>query len=402
MRGPQHNLMCWGGEWKRDEYPQDSPEIAADERMSSEQPLLPVIQDEIRASGRISFHRFMELCLYHPQHGYYCSERVRLGKLGDFYTSAHTAPVFGRILARRLERAWRERGEPSRFELIELGPGDGQLACELLSWIEQRFPEMFSCLRYTGIERSASLRSRLEEVLQPFAGRARALADWENVFAPKYILANEFFDALPVHLLVWSDGRWRERYVCLEGQRLAWCEGEPSSPELAQEAESSFAPGLPLSQREDGWVAEVSPQAAEWMQKITSFWGRGPLQGGLLLIDYGYTIEEWQQGRFPQGSALAYRQHQVVDDLLSHPGDQDLTAHVNFTQLIEAGKRAGLRVRFFDSQARFLMELGREDEFQDIFADCASEAERLRRARLLKTLILPQGMGETFRVVLME
>ena len=382
--------------------------------MSSEQPLLPVIQDEIRVSARISFLRFMELCLYHPQYGYYSSEGVRLGKSGDFYTSAHTAPVFGRILARHLERSWRERGQPPCFELIELGPGDGQLAGELLPWIGQRFPEMFSCLRYTALERSASLRSRLEEVLKPFAGRARVVPDWEPATAHqsnpsrdregagmRFIFANEFFDALPVHLLVWRNGRWRERYVCLEAQRLAWCEGEPGSPDLAEEAESRFDPALPRSEREDGWVAEVSPQAAEWMERIGQILSQCPLPGELLLIDYGYTIEEWQRGRFPEGSALAYRRHQVVDDLLSHPGDQDLTAHVNFSQLIAAGKKAGMGVGCFESQARFLMELGQEDEFGDIFADCGSEAERLRRSQLLKTLVLPQGMGEAFRVLAM-
>ena len=382
--------------------------------MSSEQPLLPVIQDEIRASGRISFHRFMELCLYHPQNGYYSSETARLGKSGDFYTSAHAAPVFARILARHLERSWRERGQPRSFELIELGPGDGQLPSELLPWIAQRFPEMFRSLRYTVVERSASLRSRLEEVLKPHAARASVVPDWEGVTNPsrdregavaapthKCVFANEFFDALPVHLLVWRGGRWRERYVFLEAGRLAWCEAEPASPALAEEADSRFDPELPRSERKDGWIAEVSPQAAEWMARIGQFLIPAPLPGELLLIDYGYTVEEWQQGRFPEGSALAYRRHQVVDDLLSHPGDQYLTAHVNFSQLIAAGKKAGMQVRRFESQARFLMGLGQEDEFRDVFADCGSEAERLRRSRLLKTLVLPQGMGEAFRVLVM-
>ena len=404
---------------------------------NSEQSLLPILQDEIRAAGRISFDRFMELCLYHPQLGYYNSGDLRLGKAGDYYTSAHVAPVFARLLARHLERSWRARGEQPSFELIELGPGDGLLASELLSWMARRYPELFSCLHYTGVEQSEYLRKRLEEVLMPFADRSRIVADWDRVLpftairaatgsrgprhipmcwgggrergrvstspadthrtqsSQRFVLANEFFDALPFHLLVWRDGAWKERYVCLEAGRLAWCEGDPSSPELSRQAESRFAPGLPLSEREDGWIAEITPRAAEWMKRISEFLSHGEA----LIIDYGYTLEEWQQGRFPRGTALAYRRHQAIDDVLASPGDQDITAHVNFSQLIEVGKSAGMVLQCIESQVRFLMQLGEEDQFREIFENCGSELERLRRAQLLKTLILPQGMGETFRVL---
>src|SRR3972149_5887053 len=102
--------------------------------MAFEPPLLAVIREEVRARGPIPFYRFMELCLYHPQHGYYSSERVRLGAAGDFYTSAHLTPVFGRILTRHLERAWAALGKPAPFDLVELGPGNGLLAGSLLSW----------------------------------------------------------------------------------------------------------------------------------------------------------------------------------------------------------------------------------------------------------------------------
>ena len=154
----------------------------------------------------------------------------------------------------------------------------------------------------------------------------------------------------------------------------------------------------PDGRSKDGWTAEISPQAGTWIERIGGHLHRGEI----LLIDYGYTLEEWQRGRFPQGSALGYRQHQAVYDLLSSPGEQDLTAHVNFSQLTAAAEQCGLRVHGLQSQASFLMELGQEDEFGEVFADCESEAERLRRSQLLKTLILPQGMGEAFRVLRME
>ena len=246
--------------------------------MASHTPLLPVIRDLIHASGPITFHRFMELCLYHPQHGYYNSGRVRLGAAGDFYTSAHVTPVFARILARHFQRTWVSLGRPSIFDLVEMGPGDGLLASELLSRIGQRFPELAACLRYTAVEQSAHLRSRLEDHLKGFGDRHRIV---ENLTAGTEgefqgcVFANEFFDALPVHLLVWRDGRWRERYVSLRGDQLQWSEGEPSTPDLAQEADLRFAPGLELPEGEspegkskDGWTAEISPQAGTWIERI--------------------------------------------------------------------------------------------------------------------------------------
>ncbi len=374
--------------------------------MASESPLLSVLREEIRASGPISFYHFMELCLYHPQYGYYNTERVKLGKAGDFYTSAHLAPVFARVLACHLERLWKNLGQPARFDLVELGPGDGLLAAELLSWTRDRFPDFHSCLRYTGVEQSARLRRELQERLEGFGDGIRIVEDLPGASSSPgagegfegCVFANEFFDALPVHLLVWRRGRWRERTVTFRGARLSWCEDKPGSPELEREAESRFDTGLSPDDRYEGWTAELSPLAGGWIMKVS----RCLAVGELLVIDYGYTLEEWRQGRFPEGSALAYRRHQVIEDLLSKPGEQDLTAHVNFSQLMEAARGSGLRVRSFESQEKFLMEIGREDEFRDVFADCDSEAERLRRAQLLKTLLLPQGMGETFRVLVMD
>ena len=179
---------------------------------------------------------------------------------------------------------------------------------------------------------------------------------------------------------------------------MVWVEGPPSLPSLAKEAELYFDSVLAREEREEGWMAEIRPLAAPWMQKL----GQCLSRGELIVVDYGYTLEEWRQGRFPAGSALAYRRHQVVYDLLAHPGEQDMTAHLNFSQLIDTGRQSGFSVRNLQSQEKFLMEIGQTDEFGDLFADCSSEAERLRRAQLLKTLLLPQGMGEAFRVLVMR
>ena len=370
--------------------------------MPSESLLLPILRQEIRAAGgQIPFARFLERCLYHPQHGYYNTERVKLGARGDFYTSAHAAPVFARLLARHFERLWLEFGHPARFDLVELGPGAGQFAAELLPWIARRFAEFSSCLHYTAIEQSAVLRARLQESLAVHGEGVRIVETLPaaNNEAGKFtgcVFANEFFDALPFYILVWRGGRWLERYVCLDGDKLAWREDIPSEAALEQQAQRLFA-SRRSEDRHIVRVAELRPAATQWIQAIAG----SLVRGEVLIVDYGYLREEWQVGRFPEGSALAYREHQVREDLLASPGEQDLTAHVNFSQLIEAAERSGLRPQtpLPQPQSRFLIALAEPDQLQDVFAGCTSDQERQERARLFKTLLLPQGMGETFRVL---
>ncbi|HWP86033.1 MAG TPA: SAM-dependent methyltransferase [Terriglobia bacterium] len=378
--------------------------------MAVETPLMPVLRQEIRAAGgKITFARFMELCLYHPQHGYYNTERVKLGRHGDFYTSAHTGPAFARLLARHFELLWRELGKPAQFDLVELGPGDGSFAAELLPWVAKRFPEFWSVFQYTAVEQSPRFRTCLQDRLAAFGDRVRVLDSLPSAgatpplaggrgsaaaSAPKdgitgCLFANEFFDALPVHILAGRRSGWRERYVCLQREALAWSEGEPSSPELERIAARC------LGNLQNDFVAEVCLAAEAWLEAIS----RTLRRGELLVVDYGFEAGQWQAGRFPDGSALAYRQHRAADDLLADPGEQDLTAHVNFTHLRMAGRKRGLEPLAHMTQAQFLMALGESDQFQDVFSDCATDRTRQHRARQLKTLLVPPGLGTTFQVL---
>jgi SAM-dependent MidA family methyltransferase len=361
-------------------------------------PMLPILREEIHAAGgAITFARFMELCLYHPQHGYYNSARVKLGKQGDFFTNMHLGPVYARILARHLEGLWNALGNPARFDLVEMGPGDGQFARELLPWISQQIPEFAAALHYTAVEQGSRQRIALQEALRPASIPFEILdALPEAAAIHGCIFCHEFFDALPVHLLVCRDNQWMERYVGIEGNDLVWQERNPGDKQLVREAEKRLEPGSTVEFREDGWPAEVSPAATNWAQRLE----RALVRGELLIVDYGYTLEEWQLGRFREGSAMGYREHKAITDLLANPGDQDLTAHVNFDIFLEVTTDVVPRPNIrFRSQSRFLMEAGESDQFTDIFADCANENERLQRAQQLKSLILPEGMGNTFQVL---
>ena len=363
--------------------------------MSADTNLLPILRDEILACGPMTFHRFMELCLYHPAHGYYNSPRQKLGAQGDFYTSAHLVPIFSRLLARHFYNLWIKHGSPVQFNFIELGSGDGLLAENLLFWTSQNFPNFFACLSYTAVEQSPVLAERLSARLQPFANRVSVVANPPEQTSkfPGCVFSNEFFDALPVHLLVWQNQQWQERFVTLHNNTLTWTAGTPSSPQLAQEAETIFG----TASREEDLIAEIRNLAPVWMEKLCQFLRCGEL----LIVDYGYTNDELRRGRFQSGSALGYRQHEAVYDLLANPGEQDLTAHVNFTELSTIAESFAYSSPKLISQSQFTLEIGKENAFADLFADCASEAERIRRAQLLKTLVMPQGMGEVFRVLRM-
>src|SRR5581483_8983359 len=190
----------------------------------SDRPLLKIIREEIRAAGRIPFARYMELCLYHPEYGYYNTARPKLGSAGDFYTNAHLSPVFAQLIARHLVTTWEELSKPRQFLLVELGAGDGAFARTFLDCVAARYPELQAALSYIAVEQGAASRALLMDAIANH-DRATAVAALEELPPPAprpgCIFANEFFDALPLHILSREEGSWREHSICLEGERLA-------------------------------------------------------------------------------------------------------------------------------------------------------------------------------------
>lgn len=313
------------------------------------------IAAEIRDSGPIPFHRFMELALYHPVCGYYASGRDPFGKSGDFYTNSQMQPVFGRLLAQQIDRWRRETGSSGRFEVVEMGPGRGETGNE----VKRCLPG----LEWTGVDLGDSLPAR------PVTG----------VF-----FCNEFFDALPVDVVERRDGSWFERRVGLAGDRFVW---ERAGPVAARR-------GLP--RLADGTCIETCDRQAEAVERIATVLERG----WLLAIDYGYTRDEVERGgRFRDGSLMGYASHRADPDVLAGPGRRDITAHVNFSALADAGRAAGFEVGPLRSQQAFLLDVGRADEFA--FA-LAGRSERARRDRRLQLKSLLFGLGETFRVLAMR
>ncbi len=351
-------------------------------------PLARELLQRIRAQGRMPFAEFMRQCLYHPTWGYY--SRAEAERFADFYTSVDVHPIFARLLARQLAEMWDRLGRPREFWAVEAAAGTGRLAAQLLDFAARELHEFYGALRYVAVETSAARRAVHSSALAPHisAGRADSLAELPLEIPCGCIFSNELLDALPVHRVAIKRGEWREVYVAADGETLREELGPLSTPEI-----ETFFHEQGVTLRE-GQQAEAGLDACRWLADAGARLGRG----FVLTVDYGHHAAELYGERHHRGTLLAYANHTVSEDFLRAPGEQDLTAHVNFTALEQWGRRSGLQPAGCVTQLEFLVALGRGNEFADLCEPRASEVEKIRGRLLLKTLIHPEGMGETFRV----
>ena len=352
-------------------------------------PLRQIIEQEIRERGPIPFSRYMELCLYHPELGYYSRSAEKFGKAGDFYTSSDVHAVFGRLLARQFEEVWRALGSPEQIELVEFGPGRGLFAQDVLDWSEKKFPDFFGALSYVLVEGSPALRQRLNETpgrhIESGKAKIAALDLLDEVSASNTIaFANEFFDALAVEILS-AKGSLR---IDTRDGRFVETWAKPSPPELEFLDLYSIHP-------EPHERIEAPLAAQHSMDQIAASIQRG----FLIAIDYGYTREEQLAGRH-RGTLKALRQHSVSANPYEAPGEQDITADVNFTALAAAAEKHGMRTHKLITQSQFLMGIGEANQFADAFEECRLPQERAKVALQLKHLVTPAGMGESFNVLI--
>ncbi len=313
-----------------------------------------LLRAEIRSEGPISFERFMEVALYHPEAGYYRRLRDPFGTHGDYFTAEQLQPVFGILCANAIRELREAMGNPGRFSAVELGAGRREMAPYL---------EEFG---YTGVDIGDSMPCPITGV----------------------VFANEFFDALPVHLAVRRGDRFREMLVGLKGDGFAFVEGDHVEGDLEIYLVRYH------SKADEGAMIEVNLRALDWIRRLASMVERGYA----LIIDYGFTSAEWAL-RHQQGTLMSYRRHRASDDVLSAPGESDITAHVAWTPLQEASAGAGWTTAAFETLASFLLRAGEMDRFESAVS-AMDEHEAMRRRLQLKTLLF--GMGETFRVLLLR
>ncbi len=355
--------------------------------------LVAAIASEVIASGPIPFARFMELALYHPELGYYMRSSKpaaeRIGRKGDFYTSSDVHPILGQALAKQAEQMDRLLGQPSPFSIVEMGPGKGLLARHILSTSQRDYPSLFHRLRYVLIERSPAMREAQRINLAPWLERPN-LMNWVDDLAqiPSHsltglCLSNELVDSFPVHRIQMTARGLEELWVDYRNGRFVECLKPLSSDRIASHL------GHIGSDWPKGYRTEVNLHAVDWMTQVAQRLHRG----FVLTIDYGHTAQDLYSADRKRGTFLCYHQHAVHEDPFLHVGEQDMTAHVDFSSLATAGEEQGLQTTGFTNQMSFLMGLGIEQMLTGLSQD---SPELTAAIQLLK----PNGMGTTFKVLI--
>ncbi|MGQ9674230.1 MAG: class I SAM-dependent methyltransferase [Chloroflexota bacterium] len=347
------------------------------------------MRNRIAQQGPITFAEFMDVALYHPEHGYYASGEERFGPAGDFNTSPTTHPAFGALIGCQLVEMWDLLERPANFTIVEMGAGDGRLCCDVLRALRIFCPALYRKLRYVLIERS--LRQRQRQVMT----LARLLSKRQDMESVEILedssldgvtgcfLSNELVDAFPVHRVVKMDGRLKEVYVGVEGDRFVDVLGELSTPTLQDHLQWLE---IELS---EGQYGEVNLIAPEWLCQVASRLSRG----FVLTIDYGYPAKELYAPRRREGTLLTYRRHCHGKNLYSRVGQQDLTSHVDFSALVKTGLSIGLEFTGLTTQQMFLMQLGLKQYAEALRSLRLPAAELQANVRAMDALIRPDELG---------
>ncbi len=358
------------------------PEPSADALIAS-RALEHLIREAIRANDDwIPFSRYMDLALYARGLGYYAGGSAKLGKDGDFTTAPEITPLFGGTLG--LFAAELFAGRP--LQLLEFGAGTGKLAADLLQALAQRGVEVAN---YQIVELSAELRARQQQALAGFPE-----VQWLDAPPAAFgglVIANEVLDAMPVPLLVRQGGRWLERGVTIAGEALVFADRECSQTLAGQIPDAKELP--------DGYVTEVHPQQSGFVRMLADLLKAG--DGGMaVLIDYGFPAREYYLPQRAQGTLMCHYRHHAHGDPFYLPGLQDITAHVDFTELARAAMDAGLEVAAYLSQAAFLLSAGLPALLQ---VESPEDAKHwLPMANAVQKLTSPAEMGELFKVLLLS
>jgi SAM-dependent MidA family methyltransferase len=363
--------------------------------LESNRDLVDLVRREITGVGPITFARFMDLALYAPQLGYYVTQATRFGRHGDFLTGPETHPIFGAAIARQIIEVWRRLGEPADFAIREYGAGSGALAEAIVRAVVADAPRLVAGLRYEAVEVNPNRRDELARRLGSAGSGLRfvALDPLSAITEPSqsagFVLANELFDAFPVHRVEQALDGLRELFVDVRDDHFVEVARPPSTPRLAERLAAEDV-HLEMGQR-----AEIALGLDDWFAGL-GWWLR---RGVVVIIDYGHASADLYGHRRRAGTLLGYVNHRVVDDPLVAVGRQDLTAHVDFTALERASAGAGFTPLGLTSQAQFLLDLGLEELLERARSDPGqSLGEYLELRSGVARLLDPRHTGG-FRVL---
>jgi SAM-dependent MidA family methyltransferase len=358
------------------------------------------IIEHIQQQGPIPFADYMRIALYDPNDGYYVTGEAKMGWEGDYFTSTDVSELFSHCMGRQLQDMWKQLGQPAAFGVLEQGAGRGNLAKDVQIWAEHEAPEFHAALDY----RMADINAGLD-----------ALSSQIEDFFPVVILSNELVDAFPVHVVEKQDQTLYEVYVTEQNGRLCEVLGEPCNPTVHDYLDSFK---IPWRSFDNGWRAEINLDALQWMEHTSQLLlgsARRKRRGFILAIDYGDIAKKLYSPDRYRGTLACYYKHQLTDRPLVRPGQQDITAHVNFTALIQAGRQQGLRLHSLSTQRQWLMDMGIYNELEQIHQQKFSIIDQDRSSdqgqvgmlqwynlrQRVSALTDPAGMGN-FKVLILK
>ncbi|MDZ4247164.1 MAG: SAM-dependent methyltransferase, partial [Dehalococcoidia bacterium] len=308
-----------------------------------------LIKEKILSEGPITFHDFMEMALYYLELGYYRQGKEQIGEFGDFYTSPVTHPIFGALLAIQIEQMWQILGRPPDFTVVEMGSGKGLLASDILSYLPLVSPELAGNIIYLAIEHGNAGRICSSSLMQSTgsnSSRDKLSGEPENIIG--CFLSNEFFDALPTHRVIVQNGELKEIYVGLDRGNFVEITCNLSTNQVYQRLKDE---NVIL---EEGQYGEINLQVPYWVDWM----GQRLSRGFVLSIDYGYTAKELYSTSRYQGTVMTYYRHIEGRNPYIRVGEQDISSHVDFTAVLEAGEKKGLQALSLVTQKEFLQNLG--------------------------------------------
>jgi len=359
-------------------------------------PLAEELSARIRRMGTITFREWMEAALYHPTLGYYNrTDLKRWGREGDYRTSPERTDLFAATFARHFVRLYEQLDRPREFTIVEVGGGDGHFAAGVLETIEKHSPAVFDVTRYVCVELSPDARSRTAERLLNFKGHVEfaKLTELAPIKAG-IIFSNELLDAFPVHRVTSVDGELKELFVTVDDDGdFAWLAAELSTQKLHEFCRNEIPPLV------DGQIIEVNLRIEDWLNTIAE----KLVNGYLITVDYGAEAEElYDTSVRLKGTLRAFRRHEFVDEVLTTPGEYDITTSVDWTFVKNVGHRLGLVVERFQPLDSFLIEAGALEELEDRLAAASSESEKSSLTATAREMILPSGMAAHFQVLVQK
>jgi|YelNatPaOPRAMG01_1025707.scaffolds.fasta_scaffold02001_9 SAM-dependent MidA family methyltransferase len=343
------------------------------------------IINKIRDEGPITFENFMEMALYDPEYGYYSSPKQRIGKSGDYYTSQHVHKLFGFMLGKQIHEMWEIMNKPNNFKIVEIGAGEGHMCKDICEYLLHK--NIIESFKYIIIESNRFVQNKQKILLEDYS----KYIDWSSSFDDLKmfsgcLLSNELLDSFPVHIIEMKNKLY-EVYVDFDGSVFFEILGNLSKPKL-REYLDEFSITLPQDYR-----TEINLRIKDWLNSVDK-----KLQHGFLItIDYGFSTHDYYAQERNKGTLLCYYKHTLSENPYDNIGDQDITAHINFSSLKKWAEDLGFKTIGFCQQGTYLVSLG-IDEFINEYL--ISKKDYLYEIAKIKRLLLPGTLGETHKVLI--